>query len=234
MDIISTTIYFLKLTLETEVLWIVAPLAIAVVLMGGYAWVYREEAKEWSSHLASSLVLVFVSIALLNYIYRIGGFGAANFITYWEKTGVTFFLLAVGLVLVRLNFEHILPKKIADYISSPLTINLLAFAIILFVHSSRSLSLESIISLLLIVALLSGLVFLMKYPMRFLSREIEREKKREREKDIREAVCQIQELKDELKRREKEMKTIKLKQLETSKKEAVKFKKISRKVLRVF
>ena len=196
MDIVSSILYFLNLTLEAEVLWIVFPLAIAMILMSSYAWIYREEGVEWSSHLASSLVLVFISIALFRYIYNIDGFGVQNYTTYLEKTLVTLFLLAIGLVLVRFSFEHVLPKKIADYLNSPLTINLFAYVVILFVHSTRSLNLENIISLLLIVGLLSVLLVSLKFPMRFLSSYLEKERKKERLGSIREAAYQIKELKD--------------------------------------
>ena len=231
MDVVSSMLYFLKLTLEPEVLWIVTPLAIAVVLMSSYAWVYREEGAEWSSHLASSLVLVFVSIALFRHIHSLGGYGVQNFTTHLEKTLVTLFLLAMGLILVRFNFEHVIPKKIADYLNSPLTVNLFAFVVILFVHSERSLNLENILSLLLIVGLLSIVLVSLKFPMRFLSSYLEREKKKERLCSIREAAYQIKELKRELRRRDKELKKIKLKQLEAGKTEAVQSKKILRKVL---
>lgn len=231
-EISSNLGYFLELSISPSVLWNIIPLTIATLLILIYYQVNIKEHADWSSFFSNSLVLLFVSMNLFRYIYSINGLGSYNFVEYFGKTSVTAILLLFGLLLVRFNFQHILPEKIAKYISSPLSVNSFAYIIILAVYSTKPVNLVFVVSLIFLGFLLIIILNLMKIPLRIFKNYIEKEKKKERVKNVKEAVFQIKELKRNLKGREKELKTIRLREAENQKKEGLTFKKIIRKVIK--
>ncbi|GAI40863.1 unnamed protein product, partial [marine sediment metagenome] len=182
-----------------------------------------------SSYLSNSLVLLFVSMSLFRYLFSINQGGYFNLVEYPAKSIATILLLFIGVGLTKFNFEHILPERFSKYLSSPLTINLSALGIILFVYSSIKFNFFATISLILLILFLITIFNLIKFPIRKLRKSIEKEKKQERFKNTKEAVYEIDELKRELKARDKELKQIKLKQAETQKTEGIKLKKIIKK-----
>lgn len=225
-DVILTLIELLKLTLVKEVLWSVLPLAIATILVIFYFQLYKNEKPRWDTYLSNSLVLIFVSISLLRYIYNINGEGAINFIDYQYRSIAVMFLLLVGLILMRFNFEHLLPEKIARYLSSPLTINIIAYAVILFVYTPAKPSIELAVSLLILIAVVSFVLNLLKIPLRKFLAYIKKEKDKEKLRNVKEIKFQISELKRELKFTEEKLRKGKLKDIEKERKQLSKLKKI--------
>lgn len=228
-EILKDIGYFLALTIKTEVLWNVIPLAFATILIIFYFERYKEERPGWNTYLTNTLVLLFVSMSLFRHIYGLSVDGFYNFVDYPGKTIVTAFVLLVGFLLMKFNFEHLLPEKYTGYISSPLTINLMAYVAILFVFSSVKMSWTAFFALLLIVLILSAILSLIRIPLKKFSVFLKKEKKKERVKNIKEEKYQIKELKRELRYMEKELKKVQLKELDKEKKEAIKLKKFLRK-----
>jgi len=224
-QIYQTIIYFLNLTFTTNAIWIIIPLVLTTFILMIYFGIYKEEKADWSTNFSNSLVLIFVSISLFQYIYTLDESCAFNFINELPKTLITLALLSVGLFLVKFNFEHLLPIKYARYISSPITINLVAYAIILLVYSPKPITWISIVSLIIIVLVLMGLLILIRIPMKKLRADIEKEKTRERLSNIKEEKYEIAELKKQLSEREKELNVIEFKHLEKERKEAIKLEK---------
>ena len=222
-------LYLLSITVSTDALWIVIPLAIATILMVIYFGIYREERAGWNTHLSNSFVLVFVSIALLRHIYLINSGTYYNFIDSWDKTLLTIILLSAGITLVRFNFGHVLPERFAKYLSSPLTINLIAYVIILLVYSEKELSFMLILGSIIIILVFMALLILIKKPMYKIAEYIKKQKRKERLKNVKEAKHQIDELKRDLKSREKELKKLQFKEAEQEKKEAISIKKAIKK-----
>ncbi len=189
---------FLNITFRTDAIWIIIPLAISTFLMMIYFGIYREEKADWNTNFSNSLVLVFVSIALFRYIYGINNAGEFNFVNEWERTLLTIGLLSIGLFSVRFNFEHLLPINIARYTNSPITVNLLAYAVILLVYTTEKISLASVLTLLLIVLFLMGILILIKIPGAKLRNYMEKEKRKERLTNLKEEMFEIKELKKQL------------------------------------
>ena len=229
LSLTQTISYFWDLTFNPEVLWIIIPLIFATVIILAYFERYKEERAGWNTYLSNSLVLLFVSIALLRYIYTINGIGFFNFIESFHKTIATAILLLVGLILLKFNFSHVLPERFEIYISSVLTLNIATYAIVLFVNSKFPPSLNELFALLIIVISFSIILNLAKLPLNKLFEYIKKEKKKEQVKDIKESKYQIKELEGDLKSRVKGLKKEKLKELEETKKEAVKLKKMIKK-----
>ncbi len=222
--------YFANLTFEPEVFWTVAQLIVATVIVLVYMEIYKDEDLGWNTYLSNSLVLLFMSMTLLRYIYGINGMGFQNYLDYSDKFLATIFLMLVGSLMVRLNFSHLLPEKIAKYMSSVLSVNLIVYAIVLFVQSNKSFSWMIFSSLLFIIVFLGVLFSLVKVPIKKLRVYLQKEKKKERMHNAKEAVFEIEELKNTLKLRERELKQIKLKEAEAKKHEGEILKKILKKV----
>jgi hypothetical protein len=221
---------FLGITFTTDAVWIVMPLLIATLMMMIYFGIYNQERADWGTNFSNSLVLIFVSLSLFQYIYGLNDFGELNFFVYhWDKTLAALFLLSIGLFLVRFNFEHLLPMKFATYLSSPLTINSFAYALILFVYSKEVFTWTSLFALLIIILILIGIFLIIKIPAKKLSSYIEKEKEKDRVNNLKETEFHIKELEGELKLRKKDLINIKINQIDKEKKEAAKLNKIFRK-----
>ncbi len=229
LGIYKTLIHFIGLTFQKIVLWEVIPLAIATILLLLYFQRYREERPGWNDYLGNSLVFLFVAMGLLRYIYSLDSAGAINFITYQSKSIAVVFLFLIGLILMRFNFEHLLPEKFAKYLGSTLTINLIAYAMILFVYTPREFSVEVVLALLILIMILSVILELLKFPAKRLFKYIEKEKEKERSKNIKEEKYQLGELKSKVKTIEKDLKNNKVRKLEKQKKEAIKLEKVIKK-----
>jgi hypothetical protein len=225
LTLIQLISYYWDLTFKTEVLWNVIPLVVATIIILMYFERYDKERIGWGSFLSSSLVLLFISLSLFRYIFSINGAGAFNFIEYFGKTIVTAMLLLVGLILLKFNFGHILPKSIAKYLNSTITINLGIYAAILFVYSEFKTSWNDLFALLILAGALSIILNLAKLPLGKIFNFVEEEKKKEQLKDVKESKYQIGELKKDLKDRTKQLKKTKLKEAEEEEKQAKKLEK---------
>jgi len=221
--------YFIGLTFEIEVLWNIIPLVIATFLILLYFERYEGEKGGWNSYLSNSLILLFVSINLFRYLYNMGGIGVLNFIDYPAKTIAVILLLLISLILLRFNFEHLLPEKFAKYLGSVLTTNLTAYAIILFVYSDLKNNWETVLPLIILVGLLSALLNVIKKPLRIFFKYIEKERFKDQLRNAKESLFQIKELKNEVKFREKKMKEVEVKDVEKKEKQAKKVEKILKK-----
>ncbi len=223
--ILETIIYFLSLIAKPEVFWNVLPLAIATILILLYYEIHKEESEDWETFLSNSLVLLFVAVSLFRYIYNLNSPSITNFIDYYDKSFAAVFLLLIGSLLTRFNFEHVLPEKLAKHLSSTLTINLIAFAVILFVFANLPANLTTILSLLIIIVVISLILNLLKIPLDALSKYVEKEKRKERITDAKEAKFEIDELEKQLSQRKKELKQVRLKKAEQEEREGIKLEK---------
>jgi len=211
-------VHFIILTFKPEVLWNIAPLIIATMVIIFYFQRYSEERQGWNTYLTNSLVLLFVSLNLLRYLYTLDSSGFYNFFANGEKTIAVIFLMSAGFILTRFNFEHILPEKFARYISSPIAVNLVAYAVILFVYSPLEPSWIALGALAVIVVSLSLILNLIKIPIRMLLKYMEKEKEKEKIKSVKEAEFQLKEMEKEVKLRKNELYRMKKYEVEHSKK----------------
>ena len=228
LTLLQTISYYWDLTFKLEVLWLLIPLIIATIVILMYFERYKHERLNWGSYLSNSLVLLFVSVALLRYIYSINGAGMFNFVEYLGKTITASILLLLGLILLKFNFEHILPERFAKYLNSTITINIVAYAVILFIHSKFSASWNDLFALLIITITFSIILNLARLPLSKIFKYIEKEKRKDQIENVKESKYQISELKRDLKTREKDLKKTKTKELNQEKEQAIKLKKIIR------
>tara|TARA_Y100000310_G_scaffold344450_1_gene457276 strand:+ start:337 stop:1041 length:705 start_codon:yes stop_codon:yes gene_type:complete len=226
LSLLETISYFWDLTFTTGVLWIIIPLALATIIILMYFERYEKEKAGWNTYLSNSLVLLFVSLLLFRYIYSINNAGFFNFVEHLDKTIASAVLLLIGLILLKFNFEHILPERFAKYLSSVLTINILAYALVLFVYSKFPPTLNELLALLIMVIVFSTILNLAKLPLSKIFKYVQKEKRKEQFKDVKESKYQIKELKGDLKSREKALEKTKVKELDEKKEDAIKLKKM--------
>ncbi len=231
IQILQKTLYFLSLNLRPELIWAITPLIIATLVMIIYSEVYKGETPGWHSHVLNSLVLLFVSMNLLRYIYGINNGGGTNFINYPGKLIVALFLLFLGAIIFVLNFQHFLPKKVAEQLNSPLTSNLLAYVLILFVYAETPYEWSVLLPLIIIFTLLFTLLNLVRIPMAKMVVFIQKLKKREEVDNIIEEKKKLEREKEDFISQKKKFQNI-VCNIDKKKKEITKLKKIAKKRLK--
>jgi len=205
INLLQTIWDLFLLTFTPQGLWIVLPLFIATLVMLFYFEKYREERPGWNTHVANSLVLLFVAIALFKYVFNLNSLGTMNFINFPEKFLVSLALFILGLIVLFLNFEHILPEKIARYASSPLTLNLMAYVSILWVYSSLGLTFTKILSLLVLFLILLIIVNLIRIPVNSLIVYLKKMRDKEIVEEVRNEKKDIQKKKKFVQKQEKQV-----------------------------
>jgi uncharacterized membrane protein len=248
-NLLENLVYFLGLTTKTELLWTVLPLVFATIVMLFYYEKY-EEKPGWESHVANSMVLLFVSAMMLKYIYNINNLGAINYVDFPGKFFVSLAVLILGLIMLLMNFQRFLPEKTARAIASPLTMNLLAYVLLLYVYSETKDGVGAFLALLfLYVALL--LVFnLIRMPIKSLFNLLKKMKEKEKleevmkkkkeiikhktflskeEQKLADKKRKIEEGKKQIKKHEKETVKKMMQEFDKQKKQAIKLKKVVKK-----
>ncbi|MBD3253383.1 hypothetical protein GF386_06625 [Candidatus Pacearchaeota archaeon] len=231
---------FLGLTFHNEVLWIVFPLLISTVIMLFYFEKYRDEDPGWNTYVANSLVLFFVAIILLRFIYRINNSGIVNYGLYPVRTVFSFIILIISIMLLFFNFQHFLPEKIARAVSSPLTVNLVAYIAIIYVFSDSENTFSVFSALLLIFILLIVILNLIKIPLEEMFINLKKSKEKEEVDKILKEKKRIEKAKKELKKegkkkmnyikkQEKKIKNNHLKKASEKEKQTKKLKKAIKK-----
>lgn len=229
MEIYDLVLNLLVLTLKAEILWLVFPLAVATVVTVVYFGKYNDEKPGWNSYTGNSLVLIFVAAFLLRHIYAIDELGAINFITYQWKSLSVVFLLFFGMLLLRSNFGHMFPEKIARYLSSPLTVNTVAYVIVLYVFTDLPNTWSLLMALLIILGLLLVIFAAIGFVSKKIFKALEIMRKKEKVENFKQERFEIDEMRRELKDRERKLLRGEVKKLDDQKKEAVKLKKVARK-----
>ncbi len=208
-------------THQPEMLWIVLPLLLIIVLMTVYFAKYRDEELGWNTALGNSFILIFVSVDLFRTIFSDGRFMGAIILAS--------ILLLEGIVLLFVNFTHFLPKKIAYFLSAPLPINLTAYVFISIIYSKVAVDVYTIISALLLFALLLGLFLGIGFISKKWWTRVERIKAVEHIQDVKQEKKILEGKKEEVKEGENKIKkVVKVHEKEVKKKkeELQKIKKV--------
>jgi len=204
MKILESVLVLLKLSLTPDVIWVVTPLVIATLIMLFYFEKYKEEKPGWNTHVGNSLVLLFVGIILLKYIYSLED-GLHSYIIYLDRFLISSGLLLIGVLILSFNFSHFFPEKVARNISSPLTLNLVAFVAVIRVYSNLECSFTTVFASLLIFVVLFLILQIVRIPINKLFMMLRRMKENEEIEDIREEKRQVGKKKRELKKEEKKI-----------------------------
>lgn len=122
---------------NSEMMWIVTPLLITLFVMQLYFGRYKKEKLSWDSATGNALALMFVAADL----------GRRLFLTIPVLTFETIFIdhfyrvlviliVAIGALWLMVgDFFHLLPEKIAMWVSSSLPINMIAYVSIVIIYT---------------------------------------------------------------------------------------------------
>jgi len=126
-----------------DMLWTLAPMLIALVLMQIYFGRNKEETLGWNTAFGNSIALIFISASLLRQLYilsgdiEVVGFLNAALAFHEPKVLIIVFLFGYGLFLALLSFFHWIPEKIAFFLMSGIAINSTAYVVIVLVNSDN-------------------------------------------------------------------------------------------------
>lgn len=143
-----------------ETLWILLPMVITFFLIELYFKRYRKETLGWESAVGNSLVLFFVAITLFSYLDRnnllfgVSSLSPEIFSIALAKSIITFFILLESILLILLDFFHLMPKKFAFGVSSSMIINIIGIMCVLLVYSDLPLDIVTILAILFLIAVL--------------------------------------------------------------------------------
>jgi hypothetical protein len=135
-----------------EMQWAILPLLITVIVIETYFFRNVNEELGWNSAVGNSLVLVYVAIDLARQLFP-------------ETSPLG--LLKEGfraILIVTVNFFHLLPKSIAYKIGSHLHVNYIAFVAVVLVYSSTRgmpipIDVATVIAATIIFTLFLGIMF---------------------------------------------------------------------------
>jgi hypothetical protein len=216
---------FLPFT-NNDLLLLVLPLVLSMVIMFVYFKKYKEEELGWNSAVANSLVPLFVSIYLFRGIYNFTSPSTVlNLSIYLSRTVLVLVLFLSTFVLLFVNFGHKLPRKVAYFISSPISINLFCYTIAVFVYSKVDIGVITIINLVLLFLLLRFLIFSASGPLVNLFERLKKQKEEEEVKDLEELKKKIKKEKNVVKKREKKLRSTHKKKVEEQSKQLKKLRK---------
>ncbi|PIN73870.1 hypothetical protein COV20_02020 [Candidatus Woesearchaeota archaeon CG10_big_fil_rev_8_21_14_0_10_45_16] len=189
-----------------DMIWIVLPLLVIITLMIFYFSRYQDEELGWNTALGNSLVLIFVSLDLFRTIFNADSGSMHNFTINVGATIISFLLLLEGFFLLFINFNHILPKRIAFLVSSPLSVNITAYVAIAMIYSQIVIGLTTIIAAILFFLAILSCFALLNLILKRWWRYINRLKSKEKIDDVKKVKKVVQKTKKELKETEKKIK----------------------------
>lgn len=143
-----------------EMLWIALPLITSMILVELYFGRYKKEQLGWNTALSNSLVLVFVGIDLLRMHYYLG-----EFLTWSISFSASVGVLIWGLMLVYLNFFHVIPERLAFIVSNFIPVNMVAYLTLVIVYTEIPVDYMTLTAgalLIIVVWLLFTLIHLME------------------------------------------------------------------------
>ena len=142
--------------LNTEMLWILLPLLATMFLIELYFGRYKKESLGWNSAVGNSLVLFFVAVNLFSYLYRndlllsVSFIAPAMFMQALSQSLITFFILLESILLLTLNFFHLMPRNLAFGVSSALIINFIGVMAVILVYSGLFINIITLLAIILL------------------------------------------------------------------------------------
>jgi len=147
--------------LNTEMLWIALPLLITLVIVELYFGRYRGERLGWNTALTNTLVLIFVSLNLLQRIFKENN---GNWVDMLSSSSfiIALVILVLGIILFFVDFFHVVPKSLAFIFSAHLPINITAYTAIVLVYNKLPLDINTILAWVMLMVVLGGIFFFIK------------------------------------------------------------------------
>lgn len=126
-----------------EMLWTLAPMLVALVLMQLYFGRNKDESLGWNTAFGNSIALIFISSSLLRQLFIMSGeFSVWEFIKsaiyfHEPKVVIIILLFGYGILLMMISFFHWIPEGLAFFIMNGISINSTAYVVIVLVNSNN-------------------------------------------------------------------------------------------------
>lgn len=144
-------------------LWMLVPLLVTAIMLEIYFGRYKDEELGWNTAVGNSLILLFVAIDLFRHTYEPLGISIKDALFIGNtKIIIAMIVFCFGILLLLVDFFHILPKKVAYALSSPLYINILGLMGIIIVYSENiPLDWTTLAACLLLMIILTGITYVL-------------------------------------------------------------------------
>jgi len=121
---------------DHKMLWTAVPLVIATIFITVYFGKYRREELGWNSAFGNTMVFLFVSINIIQYMYYSGGTGSIdNILSNQFYLTVALVLAAVAAFFMFIVYYHLLPKRVAFFLFSAPPVNVSAYVLMTMVYT---------------------------------------------------------------------------------------------------
>ncbi|MBW2964760.1 hypothetical protein KY363_04835 [Candidatus Woesearchaeota archaeon] len=124
-----------------DMVWTLAPLILALLLMQIYFGRNKDEALGWNTAFGNSIALLFISASLLRGVYlQSGGGDISDFLARASSfSDISILIITAvflyGILLSTISFYHWIPESIAFFIMNGISINVTAYVAIVLVNS---------------------------------------------------------------------------------------------------
>ncbi len=120
---------------DEKLLWVATPLLIATLFMTLYFGKYSKEELGWNTAFGNTMVFLFVSINIIQFLYYSGETGSwDNVLSNKFHLSVTLGLAASAFLLMLITYYHLLPKKIAFFLFSAPPVNVAVYVLMTVVY----------------------------------------------------------------------------------------------------
>ncbi len=121
---------------DTQMLWTAVPLVIATIFMTLYFGKYRKEELGWATAFGNTMVFLFVSLSIIEYMYYVDGDGSWNnlFSNEFYLT-ITVALTLIALFFMFITYYHLLPKKVAFFLFSAPPVNVSVYVLMTIIYT---------------------------------------------------------------------------------------------------
>ena len=144
IEIAQMTLYrFIELVkaplTDTQMLWTAVPLVIATIFMTLYFGKYRKEELGWATAFGNTMVFLFVSLSIIQYMYYVDGDGSWNNLLSNEfYLTITVALTLIALFFMFITYYHLLPKKVAFFLFSAPPVNVSVYVLMTIIYTEVS------------------------------------------------------------------------------------------------
>lgn len=121
---------------DQKMLWTAVPLVIATLFITLYFGKYKQEQLGWNTAFENTMVFLFVSLNIVQYMYYSGGTGSwDNVFSNGIYLTSTLALMATAILLMIITYYHLLPKSAAFFIFSAPPVNVSVYVIMTIIYT---------------------------------------------------------------------------------------------------
>lgn len=144
---------------DQKMLWTAVPLVVATLFITLYFGKYRQEDIGWNTAFENTMVFLFVSLNIIQYIYYSTGTGS------WDSVlsnhlylTITIALAVVATFLMIVTYYHLLPRKLAFFLFSAPPVNVSIYVIMTIVYTGVPADIFTLCAAIMLFLLIYGIL----------------------------------------------------------------------------